>query len=53
MCDIIKLKLNIEANGKPITVLDYLGYFLRVFETAVAEMDVQPLYYNVLTVSEV
>lgn len=53
MCDIIKLKLNIEANGKPITVLDYLGYFLKVFETAMVEMDIHPMYYNVLTVSEV
>lgn len=54
MCDIIKKKLGVENNEKPITVLDYLNIFIRIIDSvAVEKLQMKPLYSTSLKVSNV
>lgn len=52
MCDIIKKKLGVENNERPITVLDYLNIFMKIIDDVTVEMlSMKPMYSTPLKVS--
>lgn len=52
MCDIIKKKLGVDNNERPITVLDYLNMFMKIIDSvAVERLQMKPLYSAPLKVS--
>lgn len=44
MSDIVQKKLGIECSDHPLTVLDYMNLFLKVFDSVAAEIQIRPLY---------
>lgn len=52
MCDIIRKKLGVENNERPITVFDYLNLFMKVMDSiAIEKLQMKPLYSTPLKVS--